>query len=141
MVLLYWKLLSFYIVLLRILSIYIVLLGILSFYIVYMTSDVGDESNGPSNAEVYGFSVSDASNEAFEGFIDAFEKYNSRANNATIQEFLTSNKNKKLDDVKILGAMVTGQTKNFKALENQAIIRGASVGATAQIVPYIKPEK
>ncbi|MCB8815426.1 anti sigma factor C-terminal domain-containing protein [Desulfosporosinus shakirovi] len=45
------------------------------------------------------------------------------------------------DEAKILGVMLTGQTENFKALENQDFIRGASVGATAQIVPYIKPDK
>lgn len=33
------------------------------------------------------------------------------------------------------------KTENFKALENQEFIRGASVGVTAPIVPYIKPEK
>lgn len=50
-------------------------------------------------------------------------------------------KNKPFDQVKILGVMLTGKTENFKALENQNFIRGASVGVTAQIVPYIKPEK
>ena len=97
----------------------------------YMTSAVGDPT-------VYGFATSDAS---YEDFVDALEKYDPRAYNTTIQDFLTANKNKKIDEVEILGAMVTGQTQNFKALENQAFIRGASVGATAQIVPYIKPEK
>ena len=61
--------------------------------------------------------------------------------NETIQEFLETNKDKPFDEVKILGVMLTGQTQNFKALEDQDFIRGASVGATAQIVPYIKPEK
>ena len=37
--------------------------------------------------------------------------------------------------------MLTGQTQNLKALENQGFIRDASVGATAQIVPYIEPER
>ena len=69
------------------------------------------------------------------------EQYDANGSNETIQEFLESNKNKPFDEVKILGVMLTGQTKNFKALENQDFIRGASVGATAQIVPYIKPEK
>lgn len=37
--------------------------------------------------------------------------------------------------------MLTGRIENFKLLENQEFNRGASVGATAQIVSYIKPEK
>ena len=61
--------------------------------------------------------------------------------NETIQEFLNSNKNKQFDEVEILGVMLTGQTPNFKALESEQSIRGASVGAIAQMVPFIKPEK
>ena len=41
---------------------------------------------------------------------------------------LKSNENKPFDQVKILGVMLTGKTENFKALENQNFIRGASVG-------------
>ena len=37
--------------------------------------------------------------------------------------------------------MLTGQTTSFKSLEGQDFIRGASVGVTAPMVPYIKPEK
>ena len=36
--------------------------------------------------------------------------------------------------------MLTGQTKNFKALQNEPFVRGA-IGVTAPIVPYIQPEK
>ena len=107
----------------------------------YMTSPIADESKGPAGMPVYGFDPSDSPKEAYSSFIDALEKYDANGNNETIQEFLNSNKNKQFDEVKILGVMLTGQTQNFKALENQDFIRGASVGATAQIVPYIKPEK
>lgn len=107
----------------------------------YMTSPIVDESSGPSNMTVYGFELSDSPKEAYNHFIDALEKYDTNGDNETIQEFLTSNKNKPFNKVKILGVMLTGQTENFKSLENQDFIRGASVGATAQIVPYIKPEK
>lgn len=107
----------------------------------YMTSPIVDESNGPAGIEVYGFNPSDSPKEAYKSFIEALEKYDANGFNETIQEFLNSNKNKKFDEVKILGIMLTGQTQNFKALENQDFIRGSSVGATAQIVPYIKPEK
>jgi hypothetical protein len=107
----------------------------------YMTSPIVDESNGPSGMPVYGFDPSDSPKEAYNSFIDALEQYDANDDNETIQEFLTSNKNKPFEKVKIIGVMLTGQTENFKALENQDIIRGASVGATAQIVPYIKPEK
>ena len=107
----------------------------------YMTSPIADESNGPAGMPVYGFDPSDSPKEAYNSFIDSLEQYDANENNETIQEFLNLNKNKQFDEVKILGVMLTGQTQNFKALENQDFIRGASVGATAQIVPYIKPEK
>ena len=107
----------------------------------YMTSPLVDESKGPSGATVYGFDPSNSPKEAYNSFINALEQYEVNGDYETIKEFLTSNKNKPFDKVKIKGVMLTGQTENFKALENQGIIRGASVGATAQIVPYIKPEK
>lgn len=107
----------------------------------YMTSPIVDESNGPAGIEVYGFNPSDSPKEAYKSFIESLEKYDTNGFNEIIQEFLNSNKNKKFDEVKILGIMLTGQTQNFKALENQDFIRGSSVGATAQIVPYIIPEK
>ncbi|MEO4053913.1 sigma factor regulator N-terminal domain-containing protein [Solibacillus sp. CAU 1738] len=103
----------------------------------FMTSNIANESKGPSGVQVYGFDPSDSPKDAYKYFIDSLEKYD----NETTREFLSVNKKKQFDEVKILGVMLTGQTKNFKALENQAFIRGASVGATAQMVPYIKPEK
>ena len=107
----------------------------------YMTSQIADESKGPAGMPVYGFNPSDSSKVEYDSFIDSIEKYDANGDNKTLQEFLSLNKNKQLDEVKILGVMLTGQTQNFKALENQDFVRGASVGATAQIVPYIKPEK
>ncbi|MED4454214.1 sigma factor regulator N-terminal domain-containing protein [Metabacillus fastidiosus] len=107
----------------------------------YMTSPIANESNGPSVVPVYGFSLSDSPKEEYDSFIDSLKKSNTHGDDEIIREFLNSNKNKQFDEVKILGVMLTGQTQNFKALENQEFIRGASVGATAQIVPYIKPEK
>lgn len=107
----------------------------------YMTSPIVDESKGPADMPVYGFNPSDSPKEAYNSFIDALKKYDTSGDDKTIQEFLKLNKDKQFDEVKILGVMLTGQTQNFKALENQDFIRGASVGATAQIVPYIKPTK
>ena len=105
----------------------------------YMTSQIADESNGPSGVQVYGFDPSKSPKDAYNNFINALEKYDSGKYNEAIQEFLKENK--PFNESKILGVMLTGQAKNFKALENQNFIRGASVGATAQMVPYIKPEK
>ena len=107
----------------------------------YMASPIADESKGPAGVPVYGFDPSDSPKGAYNSFIDALKKYDADGEDETIQKFLSSNKNKQFDEVKILGVMLTGQTQNFKALESQDFIRGASVGATAQIVPYIKPEK
>lgn len=107
----------------------------------YMLSPIGDESKGPAGMPVYGFNPSDSPKEAYHSFIKSLKKYNKNVNDETIQNFLKSNKNKPFEDVEVLGVMVTGQTKNFKDLENKSFIRGASVGATAEIVPYIKPTK
>ncbi|PEB50405.1 hypothetical protein CON65_20375 [Bacillus pseudomycoides] len=107
----------------------------------YMTSPILDESKGPVRAQVYGFDPSNSPKEAYNEFIDSLKQFDENGNEETIQKFLNVNKNKQFDEVKILGVMLTGQTQNFKALENQDFIRGASVGVTAQIVPYIKPKK
>src|SRR6478752_4496073 len=107
----------------------------------YMASPIVDESKGPAGMPVYGFDPSGSPKEGYNEFIKNLKKYNADAEDETIQKFLASNKDKSFDKVKILGVMVTGQTQNFKALENKDFIRGASVGATAQMVPYIKPEK
>jgi hypothetical protein len=107
----------------------------------YMTSPIADESNGPAGVPVYGFDPTHSPKDAYDRFIDSLEQYDANESNETIQEFLETNKDKPFDEVKVLGVMLTGQTQNFKALENQDFIRGASVGATAQIVPYIEPEK
>ena len=107
----------------------------------YMASPIVDESNGPAGMPVYGFNPTDSPKETYTDFIDALEKFDPDGSNETIQEFLNANKNKQFDEVNILGIMLTGQTKNLKALEIQDFIRGASVGATAQIVPYINTEK
>ena len=105
----------------------------------YMTSEIMDESKGPAGMPVFGYDPSDSPRARYNSFIDDLEQYS--ADDDIIQDFLNKNKNKSFDNVGILGVMLTGQTENFKALENQNFIRGASVGTTAQIVPYIKPEK
>ncbi|MBD1373542.1 sigma factor regulator N-terminal domain-containing protein [Hazenella sp. IB182357] len=107
----------------------------------YMTSPIVDESKGPAGMQIFGFDSSHAPQEAYTTFIDSLKKYDQRADHKTIQDYLKRNQNKQLNEVKILGVMLTGQTQNFKALENQDFIRGASVGVTAQMVPYIKPDK
>ncbi|WP_249598713.1 sigma factor regulator N-terminal domain-containing protein [Peribacillus frigoritolerans] len=107
----------------------------------YMASPISDESKGSAGIPVYGFELSDNPKESYSSFVDGLKEYDSNEDDETIQEFLKENKNKQFGEVKILGVMLTGKTNNFKGLENQDFIRGASVGATAQIVPYIKPEK
>ena len=107
----------------------------------YMTSPIGDESKGPAGMPVYGFNPDNSPKEAYKEFVDSLKQYDEDGYHEDIQKFLKSNKGKPFDQVKILGVMLTGKTENFKALENQEFIRGASVGVTAPIVPYIKPEK
>ncbi|MGX5622174.1 sigma factor regulator N-terminal domain-containing protein [Bacillus cereus] len=107
----------------------------------YMTSPIRDESKGPAGMPVYGFNPDKSPGEAYKEFVDSLNQYDDDGHDKDIQKFLKSNKDKPFDQVKILGVMLTGRAENFKALENQDFIRGASVGVTAQIVPYIKPEK
>ncbi|EUJ47097.1 anti sigma factor C-terminal domain-containing protein [Listeria riparia] len=44
-------------------------------------------------------------------------------------------------EVQIQGIIVTGQEKNLKTIANHKFIRASEIGATADIVPYIKPYK
>lgn len=115
--------------------------GDLNIVWLYMASPIVDENKGPSGMPFYGFDPSDSPKDAYKSFLGALEEYDERGDNETIQAYLEENQNKQFDEVKVLGVMLTGRTENFKALENQAFIRGASVGATAQIVPYITPDK
>ena len=48
-------------------------------------------------------------------------------------------KNKK--DMLLNGIVLTGRSENFKQLEGKSWIQAASAGASAEIVPYIKPTK
>ncbi len=48
-------------------------------------------------------------------------------------------KNKK--DMLLNGIVLTGRSENFKQLEGKSWIQAASAGASAEIVPYIKPSK
>lgn len=107
----------------------------------YMTSEIVDESNGPAGMPVFGYDPFNSPREGYDRFIDDLKQYDAHKDVVAIQDFLNENKNKSFDNVGILGVMLTGEAENFKALENQNFIRGASVGATAQIVPYIKPDK
>lgn len=74
-------------------------------------------------------------------FFETLEKSPMFADNQEGQKFIQQNKNKKVEKLPIWGVMLTGQTKNFKALQNEPFVRGASIGVTAPIVPYIQPEK
>lgn len=111
----------------------------------YMTSPIVDESQGPAGIDIYGFTpfLSDRSTlqEDYLGFKSNLEAYDPDGHNEGIQTFLKESKNQSFQEVGILGVMLTGQAKNFKALENQGFIRASSVGATAEMVPYIQPEK
>lgn len=107
----------------------------------YMASEITDESEGPKGFEVYGFASSAPQEDEYKSFLENLEIYGERGYDDAINDFLKENKDKDFKDVKVLGVMLTGQAKNFKALENQGFIRASSVGATAEMVPYIQPEK
>ncbi|WEG15110.1 sigma factor regulator N-terminal domain-containing protein [Alkalihalophilus pseudofirmus] len=108
----------------------------------YMTSEIRDESMGPAGMPVYGFAPgSSPDDDTYAYFVETLKEYDDRGYNDAIQEFLSENGDKSIDEVEVLGVMLTGQTENFEALVGEDFIRGASVGVTAEMVPYITPEK
>lgn len=107
----------------------------------YMTSRIVDEASGPSGLPVYGYADSELSKESFDGFIENLKKYDKRKSIEEIQKYIEENENKPFNEVTVLGVMVTGRTENFNELIGKDFIRGASVGVTAPIVPYIQPTK
>ncbi|WP_042474742.1 anti sigma factor C-terminal domain-containing protein [Bacillus ndiopicus] len=118
----------------------------------YMTSLVQDEDTDPAGVPVYGFAGGIGSEKIYEDFMKDLAKYDIsqnkdlaqadiKQNNEVIQTFLKINNGKAFKDVPVLGVMLTGQTKNFAALEGKEFVRSASVGVTVPMVPYIQPEK
>ncbi|MFL0583862.1 sigma factor regulator N-terminal domain-containing protein [Solibacillus silvestris] len=107
----------------------------------YMTSRIVDEAFGPAGLPVYGYADSELSKESYDRFIENLKKYDNRKSIEEIQKYIRENENKLLNDVTVLGVMVTGRTENFNELIGKDFIRGASVGVTVSIVPYIQPRK
>jgi hypothetical protein len=107
----------------------------------YMTSRIVDETPGPSGLPVYGYADSDLSKEGFDEFIESLKQYDKNQSIEEIQQYIEENENKPFNEVTVLGVMVTGRTENFKELLAKDFIRGASIGVTAPIVPYIEPTK
>lgn len=107
----------------------------------YMTSRIVDEAPGPSGLPVYGYADSEPSKESFDDFIENLKKYDESQSIEEIQKYIEENENKPFNEVTVLGVMVTGRTENFNQLLGKEFVRGASVGVTAPIVPYIQPIK
>ncbi|PIC78466.1 hypothetical protein CSV74_02780 [Sporosarcina sp. P19] len=107
----------------------------------YMTSEITDEALGPSGLPVYGYVDSELSKESFDMFIENLKKYDERGSMEEIKKYIEENENKPFNEVTILGVMLTGRTESFNELLGKDFIRGASVGVTAPIVPYIQPTK
>ena len=105
----------------------------------YMTSRIVDEAPVPSRLPVYGYA--ELSEDSFVEFIENLKKFDARQSHEEIQQFIEENENKPFDEVTVLGVMLTGRTENFEALLLKDFIRGASIGVTAPIVPYIQPLK
>lgn len=107
----------------------------------YMTSRIVDEAPGPSGLPVYGYADSELSKESFDGFIENLKKYDENQSMEEIQKYIEENESKAFNEVTVLGVMLTGRTENYNELLGKEFIRGASVGVTAPIVPYIQPIK
>ncbi|MGO2982299.1 MAG: anti sigma factor C-terminal domain-containing protein, partial [Pseudolactococcus laudensis] len=54
---------------------------------------------------------------------------------------LKNNRLENKKDMLLNGIVLTGRSENFKQLEGKSWIQAASAGASAEIVPYIKPTK
>ncbi|MBC6315995.1 anti sigma factor C-terminal domain-containing protein [Listeria grandensis] len=115
---------------------------------------LGEEENGgQSDAltpdQVYGFEgiqkkvekVSDA--DVFKGnynnFISSLESLASKSEH--VANLLTKYGKEDIDSLQFKGIVLTGQAINFKQLAGAPFIRASEIGATADIVPYIKPYK
>ncbi|GGD03907.1 anti sigma factor C-terminal domain-containing protein [Enterococcus wangshanyuanii] len=114
----------------------------------YLFSEESDESQGPSGMPVYGFQLNvDEKNRIIdaeadkENFFRSFKTAVSSANSQEVTAFIDENQDKKLEDIKIRGVMVTGQVQNLANLKEASFIRGSSIGVTVPMVPYITPEK
>ncbi|MGX6978898.1 sigma factor regulator N-terminal domain-containing protein [Vagococcus elongatus] len=117
-----------------------------------LSDDTLDESSGPQGTEVLGFQAYNRETEdlttSFEGFLKNLEHYNGGKNQPMIGDFiknyegfLEKNHKKTFDEVEILGVMITGQNKHLKKLEKLPFVRTSSIGVTAEMSPYIIPEK
>ena len=106
----------------------------------YMLSREVDEEYGPSGLPVYGFGGGEQVTE-IESFIEVLKQYDDNGDIEEIQQFIRAYEGKPLEEVKVLGVMLTGQAGNFTQLIDADFVRGASVGVTAEIVPYIQPTK
>ncbi|MFS1030052.1 anti sigma factor C-terminal domain-containing protein [Enterococcus casseliflavus] len=114
----------------------------------YLFSEERDESKGPAGMPTYGFQLSfDENNQMIDAesdkahFFSSFEEYISSMDNKEMTSFLQENENKQVDDIEVLGVMLTGQAKNLAELKDKSFVRGSSIGITVPIVPYITPEK
>jgi hypothetical protein len=58
-----------------------------------------------------------------------------------LSDILANNHLKNKTNMLLNGIVLTGRSENFKQLEGQSWVRAASAGASAEMVPYIKPTK
>lgn len=94
----------------------------------------------PDSIENFGFAYNQKTlAEDFEAFCNSLKEY--AGNEAYIKDYLKKVKNTKAEELEISGVMLTGQAKTFGAIANMKNLRTASVGATAEMVNYIQPEK
>lgn len=114
----------------------------------YLFSEERDESKGPSGMLTYGFQLNlYEENQILDEeadkdyFFSSFKTYVSLVKNKEMADFIQNNENKKVDDIEILGVMITGKVKNLTDLKGKSFVRGSSIGVTVPIVPYITPEK
>lgn len=97
------------------------------------------EIQGRSN-DVYGFEYSkDDGDEALNYFMDNLKEWNQSFEDKEIKNFI--NQKKEMENLPILGVLVTGQNSDLKKLEKISGIKASSVGVSVSKTSYIEVEK
>ena len=107
----------------------------------YMVSRITNEKNGPSGVQVYGYNDTNISEDGYKQFMNNLVEYHGKYMDSYMNDYIADNKDKPFNEVKVLGVLLTGRTENFAPLLGHEAVRGASVGVTVPIVPYIIPSK
>lgn len=112
--------------------------------------DIKPEANakeelGPTGFPKYGINIEEKYQtpefieEDFSEFFKVAKKISAKQDHRELKQLIKNNEGKTYKEVKVIGVMLTGRSENFKKLIDKKWIRGASIGVTAECLPYIQP--